>query len=222
MNVRVVSIIITAGAVALAALHTFHDSVKVDAIGVALLAIAVLPWIAPFLKTVELPGGFKFALRDEILALPYVVPEIASTDTEAAGQAMAVRAAEGMQPDLSSPEGRAAHRQEIRNNNRGVFLVHVLRPSQRRGQKFDLFIYLKRHKSSSFDDIERAEFFFGKYWGNKIYTGTENNGVIGVSTSAYGSFLCTCRVTFKGEDKHVVMLERYIDFEMGHLFQETA
>jgi hypothetical protein len=37
--------------------------------------------------------------------------------------------------------------------------------------------------------------------------------VFGVRTSAYGAFLCTCRVTFR--DRTHVMLWRYIDFEMG-------
>jgi len=40
--------------------------------------------------------------------------------------------------------------------------------------------------------------------------------LIGVRTSAYGPFLCTCRVTFI--DGHVAFHSRYIDFEMGKVF----
>ena len=43
--------------------------------------------------------------------------------------------------------------------------------------------------------------------------GHHEGDVIEVRVSAYGSFLCTCLVTF--EDGEQVSLYRYIDFEMG-------
>ena len=56
-----------------------------------------------------------------------------------------------------------------------------------------------------------AEFFLGPYWGNKIFPAVEQNGFIGISTSAYGTFLCVCRVSFT--DNTHIYLSRYIDFE---------
>lgn len=79
--------------------------------------------------------------------------------------------------------------------------------------KFEVFIYLVKHKTSGLSDIDHADFFFGHMWGNKVYSEKIKNGLIGVSTSAYGPFLCTCRVHMKNGD--VVRVNRYIDFEMG-------
>ncbi len=111
-------------------------------------------------------------------------------------------------------------RNGLYDKNNGLFLTHVIEPSNKRGQDFDIFIYLVRHKSELFSDIEYAEFFLGSYWGNKVYKESEKNGLIGISTSAYGPFLCTCRVKMK--DGKEVRLHRYIDFEMGRLFENRS
>jgi hypothetical protein len=95
--------------------------------------------------------------------------------------------------------------------HRRVFLTHVIRPSSAAGQTFDIFIYLIRHNSTDLSDISHAEFFLGPYWENKVFPAVQENGFIGISTSAYGTFLCVCRVTFR--DGHHIFLERLIDFE---------
>jgi len=102
-------------------------------------------------------------------------------------------------------------RSKIKKDNKNVFLTHLIRPSSNPNQKFDVSIYLLRQGSDDFSDVEKAEFFFGKYWGNKIFEAKEKNGFIGVATSAYGTFLCICKVTFT--DKTFTYLNRYIDFE---------
>lgn len=109
-----------------------------------------------------------------------------------------------------------AQRESIYAQNQKLFLTHVIIPSKERGQKYDIFIYLIRHKSKRFDDVEYAEFFLGKYWGNQIYKETLKDGLVGVKTAAFGSFLCTCRV--KMTDGSFVLLHRYIDFEMGRVY----
>jgi prokaryotic YEATS domain len=137
--------------------------------------------------------------------LPYVEPN-----------AQAARPAD-RPPSESTPDGPWAERRDaIYKQARGVFLVHVIRPSREPGQSYDIFVYLKRHKSSDFTDVSFAEFFFGHYWGNEVFREERRDGLIGISTSAYGPFLCTCRVTFK--DGHVADLHRYVDFEMGRMF----
>jgi hypothetical protein len=101
-----------------------------------------------------------------------------------------------------------------------VFLVHSLTPPTLEEQRYDVFIYLLQQGGGSVSDVKKAEFFFGKYWRNKIFEGSREGDVIGVRASAYGTFLCTCRVTFK--DGYQATLYRYIDFEMGHVVSEIV
>jgi hypothetical protein len=101
----------------------------------------------------------------------------------------------------------------VYQQSRNIFLAHIIRPSAEPGQEYDVFIYLVRHRSTDFSDVRLAEFFLGRYWGNEVFPATEVNGFIGISTAAYGTFLCLCRVTFT--DGTQVYLDRYIDFEMG-------
>lgn len=114
-----------------------------------------------------------------------------------------------------TPDEWNLKRQGIYAGSRNLFLSHVIRPSTKPGQKFDVFIYLVRHESRAYptdmSDVQFAEFFMGPYWANKIFPVFQQNGFIGVSTSAYGTFLCLCRVTF--DDGSKADLHRYIDFE---------
>lgn len=116
---------------------------------------------------------------------------------------------------------RAAERSAIYKQCRGLFVTHVLYPSNDTTQEFDIFIYLIRHKSNDFDDIAEVDFFFGHYWGNRVFKATKIRGLFGVRTSAYGPFLCTCRVLMK--DGTTLSLNTHIDFEMGRaLSAKTA
>ena len=129
---------------------------------------------------------------------------------------------ESQPPAAPAPEATesnwAERRNQIYQDTRGVFLAHVLEPSEYPDQRYDIFVYLIRHKSENFDDVDYAEFFFGRFWGNQVFRGEPKDGLIGVRTSAFGTFLCTCRVTFK--DGYSVDLHRYIDFEMGRVFNQ--
>ncbi len=135
-----------------------------------------------------------------------------------------LKALEKVKPAIVSEETKvddwSKERNEIYNNNNGLFLAHVIEPSKQDGQDYDIFIYLVRHKSETLADIESAEFFLGSYWGNKVYNEKEINSLIGISTSAYGPFLCTCRVKMK--DGKEIRLSRYIDFEMGRVFETKS
>lgn len=111
-------------------------------------------------------------------------------------------------------------RHGIYQQNREVFLVHIVRPLRPIMEEYDVYVYLVRHDSQDFTDIEHAEFFFGKHWGNMVLwkpqKEREENDLIGVATSASGPFLCMCRVTF--QDGKKVDLYRYVDFEMARVF----
>jgi hypothetical protein len=99
-------------------------------------------------------------------------------------------------------------------NSRGFFVVHTLSPSNTPGQLFDINIYLLRHQSQDFSPIAAAEFFFGKYWHNRVFrVENEGGGPVGIGTAAYGPFLCVCRLHFT--DGTNTILHRYIDFEAG-------
>lgn len=51
-------------ALALAAVHLLVPDVEIDAITLTLVGLAIVPWLAPLVKSVELPGGWKFELRE--------------------------------------------------------------------------------------------------------------------------------------------------------------
>jgi len=77
----------------------------------------------------------------------------------------------------------------------------------------DVLIYLVAHKDAKLSTVSYAEFFLGKYWGNRIFRAANKEGFVGIGTRVYGPVLCTCRVVF--QDNHEVLLDRYIDLEMA-------
>ncbi len=116
---------------------------------------------------------------------------------------------------------RVKERERIYEENRLMVLVHEVTPSNKPGFKYDITIYAKRHGiNDDISDVVRAEFFFGKSFGMQTFTGQRKGNVIGVSTSAYGTFLCTCLITFT--DGEQASIYRYIDFEMGDLIQKIV
>lgn len=64
MHLKGLKITVSVAASLLALAHIFVPAVTVDIIGVALLLIALIPWLAPFLESVELPGGWKFTFQE--------------------------------------------------------------------------------------------------------------------------------------------------------------
>lgn len=111
-------------------------------------------------------------------------------------------------------------RNAIYHHNHGLFLAHIIEPPAVPDDNYDIFIYLVRHKSEVFDDIEYAEFFLGSHWGNKVFKEDSANSLMGVTTSAPGPFLCTCRIRLK--DGTEVRTSRYIDFEMARVFESNG
>lgn len=113
---------------------------------------------------------------------------------------------------------REEHRVKIYEKHKGLFITHLIYPSLMEDQRFEIFIYLIRHKLDNFSDIDKATFFFGHMWGNQVFTETIKNGMIGISTSAYKPFLCTCCVRFKNGDE--IQLDRYIDLEIAKIYRK--
>lgn len=109
---------------------------------------------------------------------------------------------------------------QVYERTKGYMLAHVYRPSTVPEQKFDIFIFVVRHRRKdpkspyrNFEEIQKAEFFFGPGWGNKIFPVDNMGGLIGVRTYAWGTFFAACRITFKEPNGEPIILYRYIDFE---------
>lgn len=64
MRVRFIQVVITAVATGIAIFHSWFPSITIDAITVTLLGIAVIPWLGPLFKSVEIPGGVKVEFND--------------------------------------------------------------------------------------------------------------------------------------------------------------
>lgn len=60
-------------AISLVILHLLFPKLGIDFVTISLVLIAVLPWILPILKSIELPGGFKIELKDTKAATDKVV-----------------------------------------------------------------------------------------------------------------------------------------------------
>ncbi len=55
---------ITIGASLIAVIHFVSPHFSLDTTYIVALVLAVIPWLAPIVKSVELPGGFKIEVRD--------------------------------------------------------------------------------------------------------------------------------------------------------------
>ena len=55
---------LTLGALVLVVVHLIWPHVRIDSVTLVLLAVALLPWLNPLFKSIELPGGWKFEFRE--------------------------------------------------------------------------------------------------------------------------------------------------------------
>ena len=135
-----------------------------------------------------------------------------------------VRSAQLMKVDANGVNSTEAkpwtHERASRySERRYTDLVHVIEPSDLLNQEYDILVYLYRHRPNEegspfgLDDVVKAEFYLGSSWKDRVFVCSreESSGYIGIKVSAYGTFLCLCRVTFK--DGQTAILDRYIDFE---------
>ena len=99
--------------------------------------------------------------------------------------------------------------------NRLVMLVHRLAPSVKPGQLYDILIYCVPHPrtKATLSGVKQVEYYFGRSWGERIFTSIDRARGFAVSTSAFGPFMCTAEIHFSDGQK--AMVSRYVDFEMG-------
>lgn len=56
--------VVSLGALGLALAHIIMPELAIDAVTLALMVIAILPWLAPLVKSLELPGGWKVEFQE--------------------------------------------------------------------------------------------------------------------------------------------------------------
>jgi len=61
---RKTQLFITSAAVLVGLIHVIFPELKIDAVLITLIIIAIIPWLEPLLKSVELPGGLKVEFQD--------------------------------------------------------------------------------------------------------------------------------------------------------------
>lgn len=108
---------------------------------------------------------------------------------------------------------RWSERERYYGPNRRVFLVHRLTISREAGQLYDVELYLIPHKDATLACVARVEYYFGLYWGEKVFVSVDRPQGFSISTSAYGPFVATAEIFFT--DGATAIVSRYIDFEMG-------
>lgn len=112
---------------------------------------------------------------------------------------------------------------DLYDESRSLFLTHQIRPSQKPGMKFDVYIYLDSEPTepSQLNTVKRALFYLGPDWGTQPFISYPQTGKrIGLETSAYGPVLCACVIEF--EDDSRAELHRWIDFEMAWVFSRNS
>lgn len=55
---------VSLGALLIALVHIIWPNLAIDAVALALIVIAILPWLAPLIKSLELPGGWKVEFQE--------------------------------------------------------------------------------------------------------------------------------------------------------------
>ncbi len=63
-EVRYIQMAISICAIGFALIHIIWPEQKIDAITLSLFLIAIVPWLAPLIKTLKLPGGTEIQFQD--------------------------------------------------------------------------------------------------------------------------------------------------------------
>jgi hypothetical protein len=57
-------VLVTVGAIAVLALRIFLPTLRIDAVSLGLIGVALLPWLSPLIKSAKLPGGLEIEFQD--------------------------------------------------------------------------------------------------------------------------------------------------------------
>ncbi|VTR94325.1 Uncharacterized protein OS=Knoellia aerolata DSM 18566 GN=N801_17695 PE=4 SV=1 [Gemmata massiliana] len=154
-------------------------------------------------------GAFEFgAIRAEQHSVPTPI-SYSSAIPEGGLEAAEPHEGQPTQEEMELSMARDQHKEATKH----LMLVHRLFLSAKQGQIYDALIYVVPTRSGSLAGVTRVDYFFGRYWGNKIFTSADRSRGFPILTSAYGAFLCCARVWMN--DGTSALLVRHIDFEMG-------
>lgn len=104
-------------------------------------------------------------------------------------------------------------RNERYDQNHGLFLIHMWRPSKREGQVADVVIRLWQHGPGPLtsNEIEAVEYTLGPKFSDHSRVCTDPKAGFAIEESMFGPMLCLASVYFK-DDRPPMVLERYINF----------
>jgi hypothetical protein len=119
-------------------------------------------------------------------------------------------------------------REKMYSSSRYLMLCHKIAPSNSRGQKYDISVFLVRKSrrntepAAKFEDVESVTYYIGKFFGegengSKFVVSESANG-FAMKTSAYGEPLCVAQIKFK--DGGTSQQYRFLDFSMGEVFEK--
>ena len=115
-------------------------------------------------------AGFELEAEAAVHARPGATKDFSKEDTRV-----------GVREDKD--EAMAKDRDGLYQRSRGVMLVHRIQRSKDDGQLYDILFYVIPHKDSSLAGVSKVEYFFGHYWGNKIFPSSDRGRGFPVVTS---------------------------------------
>lgn len=64
MQAAKIRLVVTLAALVLALVHILFPNIAIDGVALTLIVIAIVPWLAPLFRSLELPGGWKVEFQD--------------------------------------------------------------------------------------------------------------------------------------------------------------
>jgi hypothetical protein len=174
-------------------------------------------------------GGYISGVKLGEIGVDWRTEKLGEELTVVQGQSLSVAApsAPGA-PSAAAEAGGGDMRKEYTDEYERTghyMLAHICRPSKWPAQ-FDIFIFAVRHERGNpgppkfkLDDVKYAEFHLGPSWRNEPFRAENKGGPIGIRTRAWGTFLASCKLTFK-DDRPPVTLFRFIDFYMDPAYRQ--
>lgn len=111
----IISGIILGVALTLALIHALYPKIEIDEIILTLIIIAIIPWFAPLLRRLELPGGIKIEFKDVRSATEKIPGGAKRRAFTSANQAFAFQQMAEADPNLSLVALRIEIEKRIRN-----------------------------------------------------------------------------------------------------------
>ncbi len=87
MNSKLTSVSISVIFIIFAYIHIAIPGFRFDTISLVFILMAALPWISPYLKSLQLPGGLKIELKDAKLATDKILQNMDSAGSMDSGAA---------------------------------------------------------------------------------------------------------------------------------------